>query len=436
MINKLISDSDSSSMASFRPISIVPTIGKLIESVMKDQLVSFFEKNNLFSELQHGFRQKRSTVTAATDLISRIQSGFESGDSVSLTLCDISKAFDCIPHNVLLSKLERYGVGGAVLRTIGSYFDGRQQVISLGGAQSQALDVRHGVPQGSVMGPVLFLIAINDLELQGSALRFADDTTIFASGPTPAASLLEAEALFNEAKNWFIANKLQLNEDKTQRLVCTLSSGYAEDQLSVNLLGFSIDQKLTWVDHISSTCKRLARVTFLLRKLTRLVSQHYLIIVYHALFHSVLSYGLLIWGHASAVQDILLLQKRAVRIVTSSAYLEHCKPLFLKTGILTVYAHYILVSAVYVHSNLHLFARRETYHSHMTRRRQDLDVPFCRLSKTRDSFPTLAIKIYNHLPTSLRNLDCRKFKLKLKNWLRTKPYYSLREFFEDTTDIP
>jgi hypothetical protein len=199
-------------------------LAKIMETVLKSQLVLYFEHNDLFSDLQHGCRQGRSTGTAVADLAQRIYEAYEATDSVALTLCDLSKAFDVVPLNILLMKLQRYGVRGTAMETFTSYLDNRQQVISFCGAQSQPLQVNHGVPQGSVLGPVLFLVAINDLELGGNALRFADDTTLVSVGSDPTAARESSELLFTDAKDWFELNQLKLNEEKTQKLICSLST--------------------------------------------------------------------------------------------------------------------------------------------------------------------------------------------------------------------
>lgn len=269
--------------------------------------------------------------------MNQIHSCFEGKQSMALTLCDLSKAFDCVSHAILLDKLKSYSVGGTVLRTFGSYLEQRHQILSVGGASSAALPVKHGVPQGSVIGPVLFLIMVNDIGRLGDVLQFADDTTFFLSGASPAEAIDAAARIFGSAEEWFQANKLQLNQSKTQRLVCSLSRLLPEtnEVLSVSLLGFTIDYKLSWDSHVSDVCRKLSRVTYLLRRLKPMLTDC-LKTVYFALFHSHIGYGLLLRGHSTRCVDILLLQKRAVRLISSSGHLEPCRPIFARLGILTV----------------------------------------------------------------------------------------------------
>jgi hypothetical protein len=212
---------------------------------------------------------------------------------MALVLADLSKAFDCIPYDILIAKLEKYGLNNTALATMKSYFQDRMHVVCVDGAFSQPLPVKHGVPQGSVLGPVVFLLIINDLGVLGDVLLFEDDTTIFAGGNTPDLAHASAMTLFEDAKRWFSANQLCLNEGKTQELICSLSAVDGRDQGNVKLLG------LTWSDHIANTFSKLARIIFLLRKLKPMLPKQYLITVNHALFHSHIIYGLLLWGHAS-----------------------------------------------------------------------------------------------------------------------------------------
>jgi hypothetical protein len=422
---------DPESMNNYRPISIIPVLGKVFEALMREQLVCHFENNRLFSNAQHGFRRGRSTVTAVTQMIDYIIEAFEERSFVHLILADLSKAFDCVPHGVLLKKLEVYGVGGSVLLTLGSYLSGRMQIVSVGGAFSQPLPVEHGVPQGSVLGPLLFLIMINDLGLLGPMLMFADDTTVYSKGGTLELAGAEAHGVFDRAKQWFQRNRLCLNEGKTQQMICGLRSlADSTHPLEVKLLGFVIDSRLTWTSHIDSVCTRLARVIYLLRRLRTLLSRKDLVTIYFGLFHTHVLYGLLLWGHAAGCRSVLKLQKRALRVITSAGYRDHCRPIFVSLGILTVFNQYILSSLLHVKNTEDSLARRSDLHSHSTRRRDMIDIPRCRTSKKKDSFPILALRLFNALPENVRSLHGGAFRTKLESWLRKNPFYSLDEYFE------
>lgn len=416
-------------LSSYRPISIIPVLAKVFETIIKGQLVRYFEDNHLFSKNQHGFRKRKSTFSAVLKLVTNILDSFEHKGSMALILADLSKAFDCVSHCFLLEKLKRYGISGQAFNLIKSYLENRTQVMSIGGAKSSPLAVRHGVPQGSVLGPVLFLIDINDIDLLGDILMFADDTTIFSEGKTPNDARLSAELIFSKAKEWFTRNKLCLNEGKTQKMVCSLQVSNMPDNSTVKLLGFTIDPKLTWNQHVNSVCTKLSRVTFLLRRLKLQLLEEHLITVYHGLFHSHLSYGLLLWGHSPGCKAVLLLQKKSLRIISSSGHIDHCRPIFRRLKILTIYSQYILLSLLHVKENLDSLSTRSDCHNYNLRKAHDLNVPFCRLSKMKDCFPTLAYRMFNLLPLSVRQLKDSAFKKRVKKWLLDEAFYSLEEFF-------
>ncbi|XP_054276756.1 uncharacterized protein LOC128995763 [Macrosteles quadrilineatus] len=288
----------------------------------------------------------------------RDSAGTTSGEAVALTLCDLSKAFDCVSHKILLDKLHHYGIRGTVFATLRSYLENRQQFVTVKGR-----------------------------------------------------------------------NKLSLNKDKTQQLICSLAGVEVENQ-PVKLLGFYLDSKLSWNDHVSVVCKKLSRVISLIRKLKNLVTLQYLVVIYHSLFHTHISYGLLLWGHSAACERVLLYQKMVLRIMTGAEYRQHCKPLFQELGILTVYGNYVLSSLLYVKENLADFQMRGQLHGHNLRNNDLISIPRCRTSKVKDSFPLLACKMFNRLPENIKNLEPKLFKKKLKSWCCQQSFYSLEDYFK------
>lgn len=423
---------DPSLPKSYRPISIIPVIAKVFETVMYQQLITYFERNELLSSAQHGFRKNKSTVTAVRTLIEGIQEAFEEEESVLLTLLDLSKAFDCVSHEILLTKLRNYGIDGAVYDVFQSYLQNRQQVVSIQGATSDVVAVEYGVPQGSALGPVLFLILINDFTVSCKSLLYADDTTLATRGSDMMTLSVGAAYNLEEAKEWFRLNNLQLNQDKTQNLLCSLWSraeaeGYEE---AVKLLGITIDRKLCWNKHVDEVCKKLTRVNFLLRKLSALVTPEYLVLAYFGLFHCHINYGLVLWGHSSSTARVLIQQKTAMRILTGSGHLDHCRTLFQQLGVLTIHSQYILNCLLTLKTDPPAeIAKRDQICGYQLRNSKNLDVPRCRLKKTQDSFPNIAYKMYNKLPLSFRELKFSLFKNKLKTWLQKKSFYKIEEYF-------
>lgn len=420
---------------SYRPVSIVPIFSKILEMVMHKQLSLHFENFNLLSDSQFGFRQGRSTTSAVLEVINHTLEAFERRETVALSLLDLSKAFDCVPFDSILNKLQAYGVSDRACKIISSYLSGRKQYVSCKGANSSMLEVTLGVPQGSVLGPFFFTIIINDLpqHLNVKSVIYADDTSIFASHRNVDVLQENIKSAQTDAQNWFTFNKLNCNPEKTQNILLSLAN--VTQAQPVKLLGFYIDQKLSWNEHINSVCGKISRVSYLLWKLKDLVSVEHLRSCYFAFFQSHIAYGLIIWGHSAAVSNILLIQKKVIRNLCGARYLESCRPLFIQTKILTVINLYIYHILIYTKTNLHLFLTRQDFHQHFTRFRYKLDLPQHRLTKTGSAHQANCINFFNKLESGAFTTKFPNFKNKLLTWLQMHPFYSIDEFLASNVNI-
>ena len=175
---------DKKNISNYRPISLLPVISKILEKIVHRNLYTFLEKNKFMYASQYGFRKNRSTVNAITELVCHITNAIENKQNTVSVILDLSKAFDTIDHKMLLHKLEFYGVRGLALNWFQSYLTDRKQYVLYNNVQSQTLDITCGVPQGSVLGPILFLVYVNDIAnclTHSKLISFADDTTVFFS---------------------------------------------------------------------------------------------------------------------------------------------------------------------------------------------------------------------------------------------------------------
>ena len=271
---------DLDEVSNFRPISVLPVLSKVIERHIHDALYSYLTENNLIYSRQSGFRKHHSTETALLRIIDDLLLNLDGNKVGGLVLIDYCKAFDMVDHAILLEKLNVYGVNGSSLTWFKSYLSERRQLVSLPGTKSDITTVRHGVPQGSILGPLLFIVFINDLPLHVSSSDvdlYADDTTITSYADFRNMSKLQdsLNKAVSEVLSWASANKLPINDKKTKVLVVTgkrllskidhapeVSIGDTKltNVLSAKLLGLEIDHELTFSRHVDNLCKNCPNV--------------------------------------------------------------------------------------------------------------------------------------------------------------------------------
>lgn len=414
----------------FRPVSILPIISKVFEAIIQSQLYNYLESNGLLTVAQYGFRSGLSTIDAVDKVVQAIVQGFESRDFTGVIACDLSKAFDVVDHALLIRKLKFYGVGNTTLSLLESYLHDREQYVSVNGMNSQRRKVAHGVPQGSILGPLLFVVMVNDINVNMGCkvISYADDTTLVCSDNCLDRVKETMSLSLNQVSSWFQANSFLLNVSKTQTMIFALRE-ISNEVDSIKILGVNLDCKLTWSVHIDVICKKLSRLIFLLRNLIDVVPVNYVRSAYFSFCQSLILYGIRLWGCAPDVLRILILQKKAVRIVSKAEHLAHCRPVFVSEKIMTVYSLYVFEAIVYVKTNPDLFVCRSSLHNHNTRNSSTLDVPFVRLRKSQLNSHVQYIKLFNMLPSSAQFQTLSKFKSNLKSLLLAYPLYSLQEFY-------
>jgi len=430
-ITPLFKKGDCNTSNNYRPISILPTISKIFETIIKSRLLEHLMNNKILSDKQHGYLQKRSTITAISQVISKILEGFDKQEYIQMACCDLSKAFDSINHLLLKKKLEHYGVQGKESDLLTSYLKNRKQMVEWNGEKSAWRLIEQGVPQGSVLGPILFVLYINDLPESTSSQSvclFADDTSFINCGKDYEMLTETTHYVLEEAKKWFDANELQMNKEKTNILTFfTKQNNFIQNKM-IKFLGVTISETLTWSFHIELLKKRLTSALYCLRVVARNLSKEMALTVYYAYFHSLATYAIQIWGLASEMASIFLLQKKAVRIICKLGPRDSCRQYFKELKMLTIPSAYILTLLTYAHAHRDIFNKNSHNHMYDTRQSDQLAIPYHRVKKSQHGINYVSIKLYNKLPPHIKGLEDQPFKNVVKQLLIEGGYYTLDEF--------
>ena len=347
-VSAIYKKDDKRILDNYRPISILPAISKIYERILHDQLTEYFTCNNLLNQSQYGFRKQHDTDSAALEFIDRINEVISNRKKFLSIYMDLSKAFDSISHQILLEKLKYYGLRENAVQLIQSYLSNRKQFVEVDGHKSQLKPITIGVPQGSILGPLLFLIYINDIQNCTSiltAILYADDSTFSVcldNTDTPLTSdTINME--LNKINNWLNSNKLCLNVKKTKYMIFNRTHSIPDIKLEINgteleevknfkFLGLTINNRLDWTPHTSSIQCKLARALGIMKSVKHLIPQCTMKTIYFSIFHPHIIFHILAWGHTGA--PITRLQKFAIRTIHNEHYLAHTDPLFKNAGIL------------------------------------------------------------------------------------------------------
>ena len=435
-----------------RPISLLSVFNRLFEKLMYKRLRSYCEKNGIFFSSQYGFRDNCSTQHAILDILNKIQSKIDAKLFSCGIFIDLKKAFDTVDHSILLQKLNHYGVRGIINTWFSSYLSKRSQSTQIGSTVSNKEEMVCGVPQGSVLGPLLFLIYVNDIYRCSQIFDFylfADDTNLLYSNK----DLKDLETVVNDelikVGDWLDANKLSLNTSKSNFFIfhpyqhkpeCTIQleiynndlkeSVPLEQKTFVKYLGILIDNNLSWKYHIDYISSKVSKGIGMIARLRHLVPFATLLNIYRSLIEPYISYGLIAWGQAANIHlnKILILQKRALRLMCFADSKAHSAPLFVHSRILPVtMLYYLLVSSMMHDINNHrvpsnismLFTHSEQVHHHFTRfsAAGNLYVKTSRTNQLLFFFARIGVRVWNSIPMKLRIKNRTPFKRELKNRL-------------------
>ena len=371
-----------------------------------------------------------STVDAITDFTADVIKSRDMNDTSLAVFIDLSKAFDTIDHGILLHKLNHYGIRGVALEWFKSYLSDRHQYVMYKDTESGCRSVKCGVPQGSVLGPLLFIIYTNDLPkcLQhANCILFADDTTIYCSSHDMTQLHRSIEIDLAYLSDWFYANKLSLNVAKSNfvlfsrsnsnREIVSLKLGnqVIERTKNAKFLGIYIDDKLDWSIHINHIKSKLSSGAYALNSVKHSLSTHNLNTLYYSMIHPYLLYGITLWGSAYQyhLNKLETIQKKAIRNISRAAYNEPSTPLFKKLNILKINDIYHMSIGKLMFSYLHkllpprllkLFKTNTEIHTHDTRNRDYPHITSRRTNTASRSFLHESPKFWSTLPAKLKAL--------------------------------
>ena len=320
----------------YRPISLLSVFSKIIGKLVHKRLYDFLELSDVIHPLQFGFRKKHSTAHALISLTEKIKKTIDDGNYGCGVFIDLKKAFDTVNHDILLKKLEHYGMRSVPLEWFRSYLTNRKQYVSVCGNTSETLEITCGVPQGSVLGPLLFLLYINDLPSVSRKLTFflfADDTNIYCESSDVVDIQKTVNKELRNVREWLEANRLVLNIEKTNFVIFysprnkpdmnfVLKFGRKKiiQETCVKFLGLLLDSHLSWKPHITELAKKLSRTVGLFYKIRHYAPEDTLKLLYYCIFFPFLPYGIHVWGltYPTYFETVFILQKRILKAITFS----------------------------------------------------------------------------------------------------------------------
>ena len=434
----------------YRPISVLPLFSKIFEKIVYKQIYQYLESNDILFKNQFGFRRKKSTTHAFINQLQYLYNNIDKNNFVFSLFLDFRKAFDSVDHNIMLSKLYFYGFRGNVHNWFKSYLSNRKQFTSINSHNSDPLKVTHGVPQGSILGPLLFLIFINDLPNVSSLFKFllfADDSTLSTNFSENEIPLIKCK-INNEMKllnDWLISNKISINATKTKYIIfsyrvkkelnlgeLTIGNTKISETDNIKFLGIFLDSRLKFNIHVNYLSSKISKQVGLLYKLNNYLPKEILKILYNSFVCPYINYGIEVWfsSYLNNTNKISVLQKKSIRAINNLPYNDHTNDYFLNMNLLKLkdlFNHkiaLIMFKTLNFSENpdlLEALTKFSDVHTHFTRNLSTFRVPKFNKKQSKFCIENQGVTVWNSLPLDLKNIkSLNKFKKQLKLYYLSK----------------
>jgi hypothetical protein len=441
-------------VSNYRPISLLSVMSKVMERLVCQKLHSYL--STLLVPNQSGFRPNHSTITQLLEIYQEIVKAIDEHKEIFFIFFDISKAFDRVWHQGLLFKLRQYGISGSLITWFESYLKNRSQKVTLQGAESSLREIRAGVPQGSVLGPLLFLIFINDLPLsiQSNIKMFADDTCLYIADPNLETKEITLNQDISNVSNWAKQWLVDFNPQKTVSLLVTKRQNPShinmlmEDTPIIQLdmhkhLGVIINNKGTWTDHINNLLDSTLNKLNMLKSLKYILNRQSLEIMYKSFVRSSLEYADVIWDNLSIADKDKLekVQLQALRIITGLTISTPKEYIYIESGIDPLETRrqqhrliqfYKIINGSSPDTLQQLLPPRTHERSrYNTRNQSDFTIYKCNTELYKSSFFPKTVSEWNKLPTPVKESESVAiFKTRIKSNINKPPawyYYGKRK---------
>ena len=431
----------------YRPITLLSGFNKIFEKLLHNRIMKYLNENNVICKYQFAFRKLYSTTIALIEITDRIKHLVDDGNYVVGIFLDLTKAFDTVNHQILLDKLHHYGIRGHSNSFFESYLTNRKQYVHINGKSSKIINQNTGVPQGSVLGPLFFLLYINDIynSINTCDIRlFADDTSLFAHDKNLNLAKEKAQSAYIEIHKWLNCNRLTLNSTKTHFLIFHNKNKYIPDNLnvlecgnhvinrvkSIDYIGLKIDENLTWKHHVDKVTSSLIRYFAIFSKTRLFVNNSLGRQIFYALINSRIRYGIEVYGSCadSYINKLQIIQNKLLKLLMNIEPRYSTNLLHTNLKLLKVKDLHNFASLLFTYECLnkkgpilfHEYFQYKQFHHNM-RGSLKLNVPFSKTNTGRKRVNTRMAEEWNKLPANIATLESKgKFKRELKAFLLSK----------------